>query len=191
MKLIRVEDLRDSVIGLRPVYFEGGNSTEIFVDSAEVFLDKRIISSVMRALARSYAMDLTAQRKLLKERLSRKAVLPFYLDEKRVFVPLKMRTGLTPRDSIYGYLDVLYMDEITALEKKTCEVKLVNNVVLTVLSSRNTIVQSEHLGREVLALLRDGQDDSSDETRIIESVRSVLRTLGDMARQIARIEEKL
>lgn len=191
MNLIRVEDLRDSVIGLRPVYFEGGNSTEILVDSGEVFLDKRISSSVIRALARSYAIDLTAQREMLKERLSRKAVLPFYLNEKRVFVPLKMRTGLTPGDSIYGYLDVLYMDEIIVAGNKICEVKLLNDMVLTVLSSRNTIVQSEHVGREVLALLQDGQDDSSDETQIIESVRSVLRTLGNMARQIERIEEKL
>lgn len=191
MNLVKVEDLRDRVIGLRPVYFEGGNSTELLLDSAEVLLDKRISSSVVYALARSYAIDFSAQRKLLKDRLNRKAVLPFYLDEKRIFVPLKMRTGLTPRDTIYGYVNVLYLDEIIAVGKKTCEVKLVNGMNLNVLSSRNTVVLSEHVGREVLALLQDGQDDNNDEAQIIESVRSLLRILVNMARQIERIEQKL
>jgi len=192
MNIMKVEQVRDNVIGMRPVYHEGGNATEVFLDSGEMVLDKRATASVVRALARCYAIDLVAQRKLLKNSLNRKAVFPFYLDEKRVFVPLKMRTGVTASDSIYGYVDVLYMDEVKVVEQKICEVTLVNGMELAVFSSRNTVIQNEHVGREVLALLQDGQDDdNSDEVRIVESVRSLVRTLGNMARQLERIERRM
>ncbi|MGI5922250.1 MAG: hypothetical protein ACOX6I_11000, partial [Syntrophomonadaceae bacterium] len=105
MNNIRVEQVRDKVVGFRPVYIDGGNSTELLLLNGEVVVDRRAWTTVQHALFYSYGLDLSAQRNMLRARLNQKGNLPFYLDEKRVFIPLKTRKVLAPRDGVYGYID--------------------------------------------------------------------------------------
>lgn len=92
MKTVKLEQLRYSIIFIKPVYTAEGNATEILLNDGTIVLDPRGLKSVHRALARLYAVDLQAQRIQVEDMLHRRGTLPFYL-EKQVFVPLKLRRG--------------------------------------------------------------------------------------------------
>lgn len=48
--LLKVEQLRDDVIGLRPVYSEGADATEIICANGSVIIDYRRVKTVVKAL---------------------------------------------------------------------------------------------------------------------------------------------
>ena len=146
----KVEQLRDEVIGIRPVYSEIGNATDILLKDGRVVRDKRVLNSVVKALVASYAVDLKAQRRNLREKLGRKGVLPFYLGEGRVFVPLKMRQALTDGDSVYGYIDMSYMGQPQAGTGRECLIPLANGLELQVLSAQSTILGIQNTGKAEL-----------------------------------------
>ncbi len=165
--MIKVEQLRDEVIGIKPVYTEIGNVTDILLKNGEVVRDKRILQSVMRALAAAYAVDLKAQRRILQEKLSRQGMLPFYLGAGRVFIPLKMRQALTEKDAVYGYVDMAYMGEPQAGVGKECMIHLSNGLQLQVLSSQSTVHGAQRSGQAALAVFRPykGGDDQQEQIK--------------------------
>lgn len=191
VNLAKVEQYRDEAIGLKPVYSDLGNITEILLKNGDIVQDRRTVRSVVRALAASYAIDLIAQRKLLKERLRRKGLLPFYLGNKRVFIPLKMRQAVTENDAVYGYVDMAYMGDYHEGSDKECLIKLSNGMDIKVLSNHSTVLGAQHTGTVVLGILQadlDGDDP-------MEQVLAVARVLGNaitgIVRQLDRIEQNL
>jgi hypothetical protein len=178
---VRVEDYREEVIGLRPVYTETGNATELFLASGKVLLDKRGQKSVIKALARAYAIDLTAQRQALQIRLGCKGMLPFHLDEKRVFVPLKLRRARVENDQVNGYMDVRYI-KIEGNKGGGCRVLLSTGQVLEVLSSIDTANRSKHLGERLLEEMQPVLD--LEEEQAVAAARFLVRTLKDIAARL-------
>lgn len=186
----RVEQVRDTVMGLRPIYTEWGNVTELWLTSGDKLVDRRGVKSVVIALARSYALDLRAQRQQLGQFLQRSGVLPFYLGS-RVFVPLKMRKALTANDMVYGYLDSEYIVDIKGGKYRGCLASLSTGDNLQILSSQATAYQSWSLG---LSLRRNLQGDKAiheDEELIAESVLILCRNLREIAKRLERIEEHI
>ncbi len=65
-------DVKDKIILSRPVYTDVGNVTELLINNkgqTGTAIDYRNITSVRQAVARSFALDLTAQAKIIKGRL--------------------------------------------------------------------------------------------------------------------------
>lgn len=191
MDMGKVEQLRDEVIGLRPVYCEIGNATELLLKNGTIILDKRILNSVVKALAATYAMDLKIQRKHLREMLNRKGILPFYLGDGRVFIPLKMRQAVTANDAVYGYIDLNYMSEPRPKTGKGCVLELINGIKLQVLSGQTTVRGAQHTGMAVRSSLQPDKPKDEIEELIIQAVQAIINTLTDQHRQLRRIEEKL
>ncbi|CFX11836.1 Uncharacterized [Syntrophomonas zehnderi OL-4] len=191
MDMGKVEQLRDEVIGLRPVYCEIGNATELLLKDGTIILDKRTLNSVVKALAAAYAVNLKAQRKHLQEKLDRKGILPFYLGDGRVFIPLKMRQAVTANDAVYGYIDLNYMTEPRPQTGKECAIELINGIKLQVLSGQSTVLGVQHTGTVVRSLLQPDKPKDVIEELIIQAVHAVVNTLTDQHRQLRRIEEKL
>ncbi|MDD3365465.1 MAG: hypothetical protein PHZ03_10825 [Syntrophomonas sp.] len=191
MDMVKVEQLRDEVIGLRPVYCDIGNATDILLKSGEVVRDRRILKSVVKALAASYAIDLKAQRKLLQEKISRKGVLPFYLGTGRVFVPLKMRQAVTDSDSVYGYVDMTYMGEPQAGVGKKCLIELSNGLRLQVLSSQSTVHGAQHYGKAVLAVFQPYKGGDDQQEQVMEAGRLFTCVIAQIVQQLNRIEQGL
>jgi len=188
---MRVEQVCDEVVGLRPAYHRSSNSTEIFLDKGQVFTDQRTLKSVVKALARCYAIDLKAQRQLLRDRTGRKAVIPFFLGKERVFIPLKMRRPLARNDATYGYVDVRCLQEVEQEGRRKCWVMLSNGIKLEVFSNRATVIQSLHIGKQLLASLQELERHNGDEgEEIVKSARILARALGKISRQLDRIEKK-
>ena len=188
----KVEQLRDEVIGIRPVYSETGNATDIILKDGRVVRDKRVLNSVVKALVASYAVDLKAQRRNLREKLGRKGVLPFYLGEGRVFVPLKMRQALTDGDSVYGYIDMSYMGQPQAGTGRECLIPLANGLELQVLSAQSTILGIQNTGQAALSALQPYKGDGdAREEQVVEAARISAVTLAEILEQLTRIEQSL
>ncbi len=188
----KVEQLRDEVIGIRPVYSETGNATDILLKDGRVVRDWRVLNSVVKALTTSYAVDLKAQRRNLREKLGRKGVLPFYLGEGRVFVPLKMRRALTDGDSVYGYIDMSYMGQPQAGTGRECLIPLANGLELQVLSAQSTILGIQNTGQAALSALQPYKGDGdAREEQVVEAARILAVTLAEILEQLTRIEQSL
>jgi len=188
----KVEQLRDEVIGIRPIYSEAGNATDIILKDGRVVRDRRVLNSVVKALTASYAVDLKAQRRNLREKLGRKGVLPFYLGEGRVFVPLKMRQALTDGDSVYGYIDMSYMGQPQAGTGRECLIPLANGLELQVLSAQSTILGIQNTGQAALSALQPYKGDGdAREEQVVEAARILAVTLAEILEQLTRIEQSL
>lgn len=192
MDYMKAEQVRDNIIGLRPVYSEIGNSTELILDSGEILLDRRGLSSVIKALARCYALDLKAQRQnIIRMGLGRKGILPFYLGNDRVFIALKMRNEVTGKDSVYGYVDVNCTGEPEEDDDKNCRVTLTNGVEIQVFSRPMSVISSLHMGKKLLGLLDDGKNELYTEGTLVNSGRVMEKFMYRVTRQLDNIESLL
>lgn len=184
----KVEQVREQVVGLRPVYSSIGNSTEVLMLEGQTISERRGLKSSVSALARSYAVDLTAQRNMVRTWLEKQTLVPFYLSAERVFIPLKMRQSRAGNDETYGYLDVRLVQDIKELARRRCQVILENGIELEVLSSKSTVLQSQHNGQRLLTMLGNIESPADDEDNAVESARWMVRTLKKISLQLDRIE---
>jgi hypothetical protein len=191
MKTGKVEQWRDDVIGLRPVYTDLGNATEVLLKDGEVVLDERGLKSVLTALGRAYAVDFKAQRMQVKELLQKQGTLPFYLGSERVFVPLKMRRAVTDNDQVYGYVDVRFMEEPYTGDNYQCLVRLKTGLELDILSSVITAAASRHTGLRLLEVLNVDSGRDSAEQQIVNSVLYFIRCLNAIHQRLQSIENRM
>lgn len=182
-----IEEFKEEIIALQPVYIETGNATRIFLREGER-MDPRGIRSVIIALARVYAVDLTAQRNALKTRLNRHGVMPFYLNRERVFVPLKMRKPLAAKDMVYGYVDVRFMGEVAANNDRTCMVSLPGERHITAVSRRSTVLQCQHMGQRLADMLGSELSVDPGEKILAEAGIYLHRTIKRLAKRLENIE---
>jgi len=94
--ITKIEELHDQVILFKPIYHNGANAAELIVNynnTTGPLIDRRSITSVKKALALCYTVDLPAQGQMLKIKLKRYPPLPFYLPDGNSLTSLK---GVSP-----------------------------------------------------------------------------------------------
>ncbi len=188
MARIQLERIKDQIIGIQPLYTEIGNSTRLYLQEGEV-LDSRVLYSAILALGKLYAIDLSAQREFLKGVLKRQGVMPFYLSDDRVFVPLKMRKRLTKNDNVYGYVDVRYIGDVIPNGKQGSILKLKDGREISILSPRGTVDKMQRLGERILAYRQSPKALRPDEQTIINAGLYFYYTLEDIRQQIYYLKE--
>lgn len=190
MRILRVEQIKDSVIVIKPVYYEQGNYTELWEANGDISLDKRSIDGVIKALARHYMLDLRVQREQLRKELQRRTVLPFYLSDRRVFVPVKMRGGTVGKDKRNGYINVSFIKKIVPATdgEGGCVVKLINDMEVDSLSPKKTVVANQHIGLELLkGLNNDAQIDENMEKDIIAGVTALANIFININKKLNKV----
>lgn len=170
---VKTEILREPVAVIRPVYTDSGDGCEIMTDTGEIFNDRRSIKSVRRALARVHALDLPAQGAIVADLLGRRGVLPFYLDDSRVYIPFKMRKPVTPNDYSYGYVR---LDQIKGVEliQGIPFINWGNEGCLEIASSLASARQNLEMGRRLAGMLKPQAD---EEELVLQAVRIILNWL--------------
>lgn len=187
---VQLEKMKDEIIGLRPVYTDTGNATIIYLRQGEVE-DSRGMRAVLTSLARIFAIDLTAQRSQLEFRLHRRGVMPFYLGEDRVFVPLKMRKAVTARDSVYGYVDVRCMGDVDVYGKRSCVLRLQDGRQIEIMSHRSTVEQCRVMGRSLLEMLQGEKHTDPEEALMVGAAMHMHRMFRVIDRRLEHIEEMI
>lgn len=187
---IKVEKIREGIIALRPVYTERGDATVIYLQEEELVFN-RGIRSVVATLVRSYAIDRAAQRQRLEERLHRHAMMPFHLTEDRVFIPLKMRKAVAPKDMVYGYVDVRYIEALKKRGDRSCIVGLNGGRELEILSKSVTVAQSYNLGKGLLDQLQAEQAGDPAEKMAVGVTIYYYKTLKGIERSLQELRDIL
>jgi len=180
----RIEDVKDTIVLFRPVYKEEGNVTEIFFAEEgrlKKACDRRSITTVRQALARTFNLDLSAQTKKLELKFNRKYLLPFYLPDGRVFVPFKMRRPVIVGDSTYGYAELGYIKAVRKLNGQTL-LKLTTEDEIPLYSSSAAAYSYINLGKDTCEYLSDRIDDEQGK---------ILDALGILINKLYRIEKIL
>jgi len=168
----------------RPVYSDAGNMTELLYmdgEKMERSIDQRNVLSVRQALARSCSLDLSAQGKELEQKFSRRYLLPFYLPDGRVFVPLKMRKPMIIGDNTYGYVDLAYIKSVRKVSGKTI-LKLNTEIEIPLYSSSAAAYSSINLGKDTLEYMTSCVHDEQEK---------ILDALGILINKLYRIEKIL
>mgnify|MGYP000850953644 FL=1 len=193
MDYIKVEQIRDQVIAIRPIYSDEGDVSEIIARSGEVLLDRRKIRSVLKGLLHSYGLDIKYQRRLIRERLQRKSVMPCFLSPERVLIPLKMRRAIVSGDCVYGYVDVSSIKDIPSGGKRNCMLLLANGIILEIMSSKITVLQIQERGLKLSQLLDQAKEsDENDYSRQMMEWGALLgKTMGEILQHMQRIEQRI
>lgn len=180
----RIEDLKEQIILFRPVYSDDGNTTELLFMAGEQMdkaMDRRNIFSVRQSLVRSYNLDLSAQSKELEQKFNRRYLLPFYLPDGRVFVPLKMRRPQVIGDNTYGYVDLTYIKYVRKVNGQTM-LKLTVGEEIPLSSTSAAAYSSISLAKDTLEYLT---------SRVHNEQEQILGALGILINKLYRIEKIL
>lgn len=183
----KVELVREDIIGLRPIYNGTGNATVILLRSGELEV-RNGINSVLSALFRSYAIDLKAQRQQLSLLLQRQQRLPFYLNANRVFIPLKMRRPAAPKDIVYGFLDINYVDRVEVVGVGQCALLLTDQRRISILSHRATVDLAQTMGRNLQSHLDSSGQKKSGSLLVAEAATCVYDKLHSIHCKLEHIE---
>ncbi len=193
MTKLQVEAKRDEIIGIIPVYTDRGNNTLILLRTGETIKENRTIKAVKANLARTYALDFTAQRQFIKEVLKRHSPMPFYIGQ-RIFIHLKMRKPVTEGDTVYGFIDMNYIKIIEPLKAEvTCQVILTTGQTYKIYSSYATAIKSKECGERLLDYLAtEGQNKNhTPDEEIYTSVVSLISKLKEINTRLKNIESKI
>ena len=169
-----LEQVKNSVVVLRPTYGPRGDSTELWTREG-MSVDRRSIRSIKRALARLYAIDLSAQGEQVADLIERHSVLPFYLQPDRIFVPLKMRSARCSNDRCCGYVDVNYIESIAG-EKGTARLLLKDGRTLNLVCTPSTAAQTICMGQKLSSSLQP-ECITDDEDVIVKAALLLLQRL--------------
>ncbi|MHB1126533.1 MAG: hypothetical protein ACYC2T_06180 [Bacillota bacterium] len=102
---------------LFPVYDSyGGNDTEVWLAGGEKIVLTRKVKSVLRGLARHFAVDLVSLRLKYGEAVGRAYSVPLPLHNDLVLVPVKVREPFAKDQGAWGYLVLNKVLEVTAGE---------------------------------------------------------------------------
>ena len=173
----RVEEIHDRLAAFFPAYTDQGSVTRLIYGNSDedrevCDSDQRQVENVKRALARCYAVDLSAQARLLRERYSRGLPLHFYLPDGRVFVPFKLRELRVPGDASYGYAD---LDQIERLVPgQPPRVLLRSGTCLPIFSNIQTARLAMFFALEIKSDLVPPPDTGRSLTEAVEILRALI-----------------
>lgn len=147
----KVEALSKEVVGLIPFYTLEGAATMLVLQNSDrsSIIDSRKITTVKLALAYCFAVDLKAQAKILRKLFQRCPPLPFYLPDKRVFLPFKLVRPLVEGDSCYGYIEMSAIKNIRVDEDKNPYIYLKNGDKFELYSRIDTARLMHYFGIEI------------------------------------------
>jgi hypothetical protein len=183
----RIENVKDKVILFRPIYTDEGNVTELFINSngqIATSIDYRNITSVRPAFARSFALDLSAQGQILKEKFNRHFPLPFYLPDNRVFIPLKMRKARIVGDSTYGYVDINHIQTVNQ-QGKAVNLTLASGLKIPLYTSATVARNNINIGKEIASTICNKED--TEEARVLEAVNIIVKKIYNIEQLLQKV----
>lgn len=191
MTKLQLEAKRDEVIGIIPIYTDRGDNTLVLLQTGGVIEENRTIKTVKANLARTYAIDFSAQRQLIREALHRQGPLPFYIGA-RIFIHLKMRKPLAKKDSVYGYIDMNYIKIIEPLTSElSCQVSLTTGHTYRIYSTYSTAIKSKECGERLLDYLALENQNNDKPEEAFTSVISLVNSLKEINARLKNIESKI
>lgn len=168
-----------------PEYIDNiGDCCRLKYEDNETIYHKKV-DSVLREIFKERCIDLKALRHKSSKVLNQKNLIPLYISEDEILMPIKSRTPKVLRDGGYGYVNSTLIEKITdkhLLLKDGTKVPFIENQ--RTLSLRLKMVKN----------LKNANEDKSNSLRILEKDLRQPITREDFSiiyREIAYIRRKL
>lgn len=176
-----LEDCCADVVGLVPVYNDHGDCCRIICRAVDGHIytsdDFRSVESARRILANCYALDLSAQARLLQRDYHRSPPLPFYFSDGRIFVPFKLRLVRIAGDASYGFVELDIVSRIIPGSNGRCQLILSAGEILPVFSHITTARLALYFGMEIIKTLIQPQPNPDQELlQVFHTLRRFLHS---------------
>jgi hypothetical protein len=183
---------KKTIAALVPCYHSVyGNATElIYLEQDSVFVP-RTVKTVLRNIAKEYAIDLKALRQKYGTLLGCGRASPIPLDRDTIFIPLKMRRIVSKNDSARGYINYLAIMDVKEENPGTCLVVLSSGRKVKCFHSAKNIKQHMlncHVVRQKLSGLPKAGLQSEDEYLNYPATKSDIAML---LKEIRELREKM
>lgn len=142
---------------LQPLYMEDGtNGTLVNLGKGNCYQDKRKVKTILKQVAKQFAVDLSAAKANYGRAVGRKDSTPIPMTGSLVLLPVKMRLPVSKDDGSWGYVvleQIAYYTKVDLLEYKSkvtfkdgSEVfTLLSTDALYALSRDGELVKKKHL----------------------------------------------
>lgn len=142
-----IEDLvNKNIIAIIPEYIQNyGNSTKIITENSDEVLKYKRLHTVIKNIAKIYAVDLKAIREYCKKIIGVSNVVPIPLG-RSIFIPLKVRKPISRNDGCFGYFNIDYITNVKQ-EGRFVIVTLNGNIEVKVLQSLKVTKNHIHHGK--------------------------------------------
>jgi len=109
-----LEDIVDEGLAcLVPEYLKAvGNVTRVVSIKGEDIVEKKSVKSILRRLARIYAVDIISLRSKYGKIIGQKNIVPLPFSSELILVPFKTRTPMAPWDGTIGYISYSQIEKI-------------------------------------------------------------------------------
>ena len=131
--------VQEELMALIPVYMDmKGNCTSLYTVRGGIYNVEKSIRTILNQLSEYFLVDLKASRKYYGELLFMTNLVPIPFNENNVFIPLKVRKPLCKNDGSVGYINIDYIESVSASNDKTI-VHLKNKTTINSLNSIETV----------------------------------------------------
>lgn len=113
MNNVGLEEIWPQIVCFYPFYnSDGANSTWVMLQDGQHLIDKRKTKTLLQAMARIFAADLTALRKKYSTFLGHKGLIPLPLHSNMILVPFRVRRVQYKDHGATGYVVLDQVDHV-------------------------------------------------------------------------------
>lgn len=173
---------------LIPEYAEGlGNCTKIKDITGERVLNKTV-KAVLKSICNEKMIDLRIAKRRSEKILGQSNLVPIYLNNDEIYIPVRIRRPRVIRDGGYGYINFCTIDKI--MDK---HIVLKDNSILDYIESKRSLMKRYKMTKILLETLCEGpevenyieKEMKSPATR--EDILFLVNEIGKLKRAIDRM----
>lgn len=137
---LNLEHSWQNVEALVPIYEEnGGNSTKVYLEGGEKIVLSLKTKTVLKKLARVFAIDLSELRKKYGRLVGRRNSSPLPLHPNLILVPLKYREPLAKDEGASGYIVKSKFASFCEVDKNKTEISFQDGSTLEFIQSLKSV----------------------------------------------------
>ena len=110
-----------------PIYENGANVSKLLFADGSISIKHVKPSSFTRIISNNQGLNEATVKKKLKKELKLKNLVPKPIRNYHVYIYVKMRKALIPKDEAYGYVDCFQIEDLKPT-KEGCEITLDNGI---------------------------------------------------------------
>lgn len=155
----------------------GGNITQVYMQNGEKVLIHHRTSTVLKNLAKVFALDLKELKKKYGKLVGRKSSTPLAFHPSLILLPVKVREVLIKDEGSRGYVVSNQIKNILTLDGKKSRIIFIDGTFLDCLQSANSINLVLAHGRIIARECQSSFATVKEKEEVYRVVKAILSTL--------------
>lgn len=139
MEIVKLEKILEVLTAVVPTYIQGkGRATEIYLKDGKKLIDSRTPKAIINEIAAIMAVDMGSLKRFCSHRLAIKNALPLPFAPNLMFVPLRVRKPIVPKDTATGYINFFSIVDVHKVDKVS-EIEIDGGVKVSCIQSLKNV----------------------------------------------------